>query len=148
MLNRFRFRVWDYKQEKYLGVNDVSNAEIDVSFEVCQKDLRLSCGKAYSIEQCTGLEDKNGELIYENDIVELDDGVEPVNAVIEWDEDACCNYAEKSDGDVLYQVWIEDEDSTEARLGIISAQGVRSIAGWKLGLENANTWNIIDSMIE
>ncbi len=86
-----------------------------------------------------------------SDAVGMDTAMEWVNnrsLPIEWDEDACCNYAEKSDGDVLYQVWIEDEDSTEARLGIISAQGVRSIAGWKLGLENANTWNIIDSMIE
>lgn len=90
MHNRFRFRVWYNEQKKYLSVNDISDAEIDVAFEVHAKDLRLRCGKAYSIEQSTGFFDKAGQLIYENDIVELDDGVEPVNAVIEWDDDAGC----------------------------------------------------------
>ena len=81
----------------------------------------------------------------------MDTAVEWVNnrsLPISWDEDACCNYAEKREATSTYQVWIEDEESMQARLSIISSQGVHSVAGWKLEMENANTWNIIDSMIE
>lgn len=86
-----------------------------------------------------------------SDAVGMDTAMEWVNnrsLSLTWDEDLCCNYAEKDDGGVMYQVWVEDDESTEARLAVINGQGVRSIAGWKLGLENANTWNIIDAVIE
>ena len=83
--------------------------------------------------------------------VGMDTAIEWVNnrsLPISWDEDACCNYAEKKEASSTYQVWLEDEESMQARLSIIGSQGVHSVAGWKLEMENANTWNIIDSMIE
>lgn len=41
-------------------------------------------------EQCVGINDKNNTLIYENDIVELDDSVDFSNAIIEWDDKTGC----------------------------------------------------------
>ena len=63
MENRFRFRAWDKKLRKYINLDG----------------LRISDYADYPdqfiVEQCTGLKDENGKLIYEGDVVEYRDDI-------------------------------------------------------------------------
>ena len=56
MNDRFKFRVWWEKEKRY---------RIDVKMYPAER----FCQKDFIVEQCTGLKDKNGNLVYENDIV-------------------------------------------------------------------------------
>lgn len=57
MKERFKFRVWDIEYKKYYPASDF-----------CIEDLQDS-GDEIIVEQCTGLRDKNGKLVYEGDVV-------------------------------------------------------------------------------
>jgi len=61
-----------------------------------------------------------------------------------WDEETCQNYAEKQDGASTYRVWLEDEESMKARLGVVTGLGVHSVAAWRLGMESEGLWDLIN----
>lgn len=64
--DRFKFRVWDEEYKDYLPLSD---CKLDaITGELVKRSLFQE--NRYIIEQCTGLRDKNGKLIFENDIVE------------------------------------------------------------------------------
>ena len=44
---------------------------------------------------------------------------------------------------MLYRCWLEEEESTEERMKLISEASVAGVSGWKLGLEKKSIWNVI-----
>lgn len=65
MNSRFKFRVWDDTHKQYLLASD---AIIDGRTGKIFHDPIFAI--EYSIEQCTGLKDKNGKLIFEGDVLQ------------------------------------------------------------------------------
>lgn len=65
-----------------------------------------------------------------------------------WDEETGQLYGESEDADGKYTIWIEDEKSIEAKLGMMRNYELAGVAFWRIGLERKEVWPIIQKYLE
>lgn len=70
-------------------------------------------------------------------------GLEP-----EWDDDAGCYYIEYKKDGATYRMWQEEDRSIEEKMKVIYNADVAGVAEWKLGLEKASVWNVIERYLK
>ena len=94
-------------------------------------------------------ETKGGKL--ETKALGMDAGLNLVSnnkAKKTWHDEAGQYYAEWKDGKDKMKIWLEEERSLSAKLGLVEKDEVAGIAFWKLGLERKAAWNSITDWLK
>lgn len=73
----------------------------------------------------------------------IDDWLSEHNAEETWNDELGQNYAEYTEDNKTYMLWIEDEKSLAEKLNVMKSNGLAGGAFWKEGFEDADVWNLI-----
>lgn len=69
--------------------------------------------------------------------------VEEKGIQLEWDEELGQYYGELWEGNVRYQIWMEEEESISRKMDLIWENHLAGVACWKLGFETQELWDIV-----
>ncbi len=65
-----------------------------------------------------------------------------------WLDDVKQYYAEYSDEDATYKMWLEDERSIEEKVKLMEKYDLAGVAGWQIGMENDATWDVLEDYLK
>lgn len=65
-------------------------------------------------------------------------------ATTTWDETTKQNYAEWTSGNEKTMIWLEDSQSLDAKLQVMTANNIAGVAVWQLGYSEAFAWDTIN----
>ncbi|MCI8660805.1 MAG: SH3 domain-containing protein [Lachnospiraceae bacterium] len=69
--------------------------------------------------------------------------VQENNMALQWDEETGQYYGQLQEGNVLYRLWMEEEESVSRKMDLIWENDLAGVACWKLGFETPELWNIV-----
>lgn len=100
MQDRFKFRVWHVPTKTMYEVYEFNKDFVKATPDLVVISVRTLKTKDCILIQCAGLKDKNGKLIYEGDIMQVEFKNETLIAVVEHDKEDTgfgCKFNPKSD---------------------------------------------------
>lgn len=87
--------------------------------------------------------EENGKVSSKTVNIKSIDTVLPNNVNKEWNEELKQYYVEYKENGATYKMWIEDEKSIEAKVGLVKQYNLAGTAAWEKDRETENIWTII-----
>ena len=95
-------------------------------------------------------EDENGIEVLNSEVYGMNSAANMLkdnNVTAEWDENTSQNYAQFENSKGFCQIWLEDEESIDAKMKVIFDNKLAGVAEWRLVYERAEVWNVIQKYI-
>lgn len=64
-----------------------------------------------------------------------------------WYDELGCKYGQYEEGNNTVKIWLEDAKSIEAKMQCYQKYGIKGVAGWRMGLESSDVWDVIEQYL-
>lgn len=89
---------------------------------------------------------KNGKLDISSEAYSMTNAANLIkdnDVKLKWDDSTGQYYGEYVVDDATYKIWMEEDDSIDAKLKLIHQADIAGVACWKLGLEKNSIWDVV-----
>lgn len=102
------------------------------------------------LAQAKGTEEEKYTMKVESDALGMaaaNAKIKEAGAETKWDEETQQNYATWTDGETVYEIWLEDTKSMESKLKLMKENNLAGTAAWALGQETKDVWPLIQQYV-